>query len=353
MNLVKALFILVALTTTTIISAQENMLRFAIDKAQYNELSESQKNNLSIKVQELEVFVSFHIIKKIPKEIAQKLADLKIKISLANTAGRDGLFTPGNSGEHTIALQLNQLNTNGIKALLAHEIYHAIHFHLNPDELPWVREGMAQLFEYMATGEFNGRNLSAAIKNPLTPLLGHYDVNDSNPAQYGHNQLYFHYLYNQCGKEKIFWKITEAKNLQGQKGSYLIDEVLKEMKIATPQCEDFSSTAITFEVAKLHNQIQFTNEENKEQYVVSSMEISPIFAIPKTEKELEKTLKSLPVLSSYKIPLQDFKKLKGSCKNCEIFYAQKEFPYTIFEKEPKEAKESKGIDVILVKTQGN
>lgn len=327
--------------------AEDNFLRFAIDKDLYQKLSDSQKLNISQKIQQMDSFVSKSIIKNIPKDIYEKLADLKIKVSLNNNPGRDGLFTPGEQGEHTISIQLTQINNNGINALLAHEIYHAIHFHLNPDELPWVREGMAQLFEFISTGELNGKNLSAAIKNPLTPLLGEYSIESNDPAQYGHDMLYFFYLYNHCGKDKIFWKITEARNLQGQKGSFLIDEVLKDLHASANECEDFSSSAISFEVAKLHNETQFLNILEKNKYVIAPMEISPTFTLPKTEKELEIVIQSMPVLSSYKIPLVDFKKLKGTCTNCEIFYALKDFPYTVNAKEPKKTAEN---NVIIVKT---
>jgi hypothetical protein len=347
MNTAYKIIILIILSAFQNVFAVDSFLRFAIDKDAYQQFNDSQRNKLNLKIQELDSFVTQKIIEKIPKDISDKLTDLKIKVSFSNLPGRDGLFTPDISGEQTITLQLTQLSSNGINALLAHEIYHAIHFHLNPNELPWVREGMAQLFEFLATNELNGKNLSAAIKNPMTPLLGEYSIEEKNPAQYGHNMLYFYYLYNHCGKDKLFWSITEAKNQNGQKGSFLIDGILKEINISAAECEDFSSSAITFEVAKLHNQIQFLNLKEKNKFSVAPMEIAPSFITPKSENELANYIKGMPVISSYKIALADFKKLKGSCSNCEIFYASKDFPYTVSESEPQKTKD---IDVILVKT---
>jgi hypothetical protein len=330
--------------------AQSDFIRFAIDKNAYDNFSDSQKNSLSIKIQELHSFIETKIKAKIPSDILENLSDLKIKISFSDKLGRDGLFIPSSTGEHTISIQLIQLNSNGIKALVAHEIYHAIHFHLNPDELPWVREGMAQLFEYITTDELNGMNLQAAVKNPLTPLLGDYDINEKNPAQYGHNMLYFYYLYNHCGKDNLFWKITEGKNQNELKGSFLIDAVLKEMNISSAQCEDFSVSAITFEVAKIHNQTQFLNLKNKDKYLVVPMEITPKFSIPKVQKEFEKIIKEMPVLSSFKLTAEDFKNFKLNLSNFEIFYANKSFPYTVNSEAPAVLK---GIDVILVKLRKN
>lgn len=330
--------------------AENGFVRFTIDKNVYESLDESQKNTLSQKIQELDAFIEKDIKGKIPTSVMDNLFNLKIKITFTDKPGRDGLFTPNDSGEHTISVQFIQMNSNGIKALLAHEIYHAIHYQLNPDELPWIREGMAQLFEYITTGELNGMNLYAAIKNPMTPLLGNYDAAESNPAQYGHNMLYFYYLYNHCGEDNIFWKITEAKNQNGLKGSFLIDAILKEINSPMIECRDFADSATIFEVAKLHNQIQFLNLTEKNKFYLAPMDIMPKLPQPQTSTELDSIIKNMPVLSSYKLSMDSFIQLKGKCPNCELYYALKTFPYTVSEAAPKK---SKDIDVILVKLRKN
>ena len=329
-------------------SASTELITFTIDKKVYSKMSDAQKSGLIQKLQELNNFIESKIKTKIPQDLSDKLKDLKIKISFSDQLGRDGLFVPQESGEHSISIQLVQLYSNGIYALLAHEIYHAIHFHINPNEVTWVREGMAQLFEYITTNELNGMNLSAAIRDPMTPLLGVYDIQENNPAQYGHNQLYFYYLFSHCGRDQIFWDITKGQQGSGLKGSFLIDAVLAELKIAKTECLNFTESAIAFEVAKTHNQFQFLNEneKEKEKYFIIGSSIDPVFIKPASEDSLKIAIETMPVLSSFRMPLRKYIQLNGECKNCAVYFADRDFPYSITDILPDN---SSTYDVILVK----
>ncbi len=347
MKTIKLLAFIMAWAMTLItgpLSAKEGFARFSIDKKIFEQLSSSQQNSLILKTQELLQFIDQNVVKKVPADIQEKIPNLKIKISLADTAGRDGLFLPQESDEQVIQVQLVQLNSNGIKALLAHEIYHAIHYTINPDELPWVREGMAQVFEFITTGELNGRSLYAAINNPMTPLFGEYSPEETNPAQYGHNQLYFYYLYSHCGKDEFFWKMTEGRN--GKKGSFLIDEVLNELNVSSSECRNFSESAVSFEVAKVHNQMQFTNLSMRNKYYLYAGDISPRFATVKNADELKNIFEEMPVLSSFALPMESFIAMKIKPTNFAIFYTSSSFPYEVSETAPLKAK---GMKVILVK----
>lgn len=328
----------------------EDFVRFSIDKKVYENLSTTQQIILAQKAGELTRFIEVNVKNKIPANILAKLSELRVKIQLTDEPGRDGLFIPQETKEHEILIQLNQINSNGIKALLAHEIFHAIHFHLNPDEMPWMREGMAQLFEYITTGELNGMNLSAAISNTMTPLLGEYNINQTSRAQYGHNLLYFLYLYSQCGQNNLFWNLVSGAGEKNLHGSFLIDEILAQANIQKLQCKNFEGSAISFEVAKLHNQIQFLSKENKEQYFIYHLDIKPAPLKFSSKEALQEYIDSMPALSSMKFPLVEFKKLQGQCKNCEILYAQKSFPYTVAD---QVSEKEDGWNVILVKLQNN
>lgn len=327
-----------------------NLVTFGVDKTVYSKMSEDQKNKLIQKIQELNDFVELQVRTKIPAELIEQTIDLKINISFTDKPGRDGLFVPQDSGDHKISIQLVQVYSNGIKALLAHEIFHAIHYQINPDEVTWVREGMAQVFEFITTKELNGRNMAAAIQNPLTPLLGTYDVEDNDPAQYGHNQLYFYYLYTHCGKDDLFWKIAAGQTGSGIKGSFLIDAILAEMNLAKPECKDFTESAITFEVAKVHNQFQFGNKESREKFFIYPSMITPQFTKTTSPEELKSTIQELPVLSSFKMPLKKYIEQKGECKNCAIYFAEIDFPFSVSEAIPSN---STFYDVILVKLRRN
>ena len=347
-NLTKILAIACAMTLVLISSsfAEENLARFAIDKNTYEKLSKNQKDSLSLKINELTKFIDNNLKTKLPADILDLIKNLKVKISLTDKPGRDGLFAPQESGEHIISIQLVQIYSNGIKALLAHEIYHAIHFHLNPDEAAWVREGMAQLFEFITTGETNGMNLYAAINNPMTPLLGNYSPEEDNRAQYGHNQIYFYYMYTHCGKDNFFWKLTKGLGNEGLKGSFLIDAILDEMNLSPSECKNFTESAISLEVAKLHNQMQFQKTNEKQKYFIFTGEITPKLPKASSEEELKAIILNMPVLSSYRLPLKDYLLYKGDYSNFEIFYASKTYPYSVSVEMPQKTND---IDVILVK----
>nr|BDT29178.1 hypothetical protein BHI3_26440 [Bacteriovorax sp. HI3] len=347
MKSTKLLAFFMALAMTLIpaaVSAQEGFVRFSIDKKIFSDMSTTQQNALITRTQELVQFIDRDVRKKIPADILAKIQDLKIKISLTDMPGRDGLFVPQDTSEQVIQVQLVQVYSNGIKALLAHEIYHAIHFSINPDELPWVREGMAQVFEFIATGELNGMNLYAAINDPMTPLYGEYSPEEKFPAQYGHNQLYFYYLYSHCGKESFFWKLTAGKNQL--KGSFLIDEILGELNLSSTECRDFSESAISFEVAKVHNQMQFTNISQRNKYFLYPGDISPRFKKVQSAEEFKTLMDNMPALSSYRLPLEELAKYKMPTGNFAIFYASNGFPYEVSESAPLKGK---GISAIIVK----
>lgn len=330
--------------------ADENFARFSIDKSVYEQLSSTQQTALGTKTQELGRFIENNVKTQIPDYLLEKTKNLKVKILLTDKPGRDGLFIPQESGEHTIAVQLVQLNSNGIKALIAHEIFHAIHFQINPDEAAWVREGMAQLFEFMTTGELNGMNLYATINDPSTPLLGEYNPEVSNRAQYGHDQLYFYYMYSHCGKDDFFWKLAQGEDNSGLKGSFLIDAVLDKAGSKQSECLNFTDSAISFEVAKAHNQIQFGTGDDKNKYNVIAGDIAPRFLKANTQEGLKVIITSMPVLSSFRMPLKDFINLKGDCPTCAVYFAGNNFPYSVSEIMPKRVNDS---DVILVKLRRN
>lgn len=324
----------------------EELVHFSIDKKVYENLSNSQQTNLSQKAGELTRFVESTLLQKIPAPIREKISDLKITVQLTDEPGRDGLFIPQESHEQKILVQLNQIYSNGIKALLAHEIFHVIHFYLNPDEMPWMREGMAQLFEFITTDELNGMNVSAAVANPMTPLLGDYDINQTSRAQYGHDLLYFYYLYSQCGKDTLFWNLVTGVKENKLFGSYLIDEVLSRTNSTKIQCTNFEESAISFEAAKVHNQLQYYVKPEMERFFIYYLDIKPNQMKFSTKESLNQYIDSMPSLSSMKYPLVEFKKLEGQCNNCEFFYAQKSFPYTVSN---KITGKEEGLDVILVK----
>lgn len=336
------------------ISFGSDLIKFSIDKNLYAALSSTQQQALAAKTSEINTFFVNDVYPHIPKNILERIKELEVTIYFSDKGGRDGLFVPGLvDHKHKIIVQLIQLNSNGFKSLLAHEFFHAIHFEINADEAPWVREGMAQLFEYIVTDELNGLNLKAAIENPLTPLIGSYNVGDINAAQYGHNMLYFYYLYKHCGGDQFFWSMAEGdqEGVQAEsekKGAYLIDTILNSSKNKNTECKNFLSSVISFEVAKLHNQIQVTKNNERERFFLAPTNLSPAVNNPSTADDLATAIQEIPLYSSLRIKLESWTNFKGKCPNCSLFFAKRSFPYDISEEIPVNSQ--KNYDVILVKT---
>jgi hypothetical protein len=302
-------------------------------------------------VSELNNFFKSNVYPRIPAPILEKLKDVQVTINFSDKGNRDGLFIPDTfDHKHKIVVQLIQINSNGIKSLLAHEFFHAIHFEINPDEATWVREGMAQTFEYIVTNEMNGLNLQAAIANPYTPLIGTYNIDDVNAAQYGHNMLYFYYLYRHCGGDNFFWSLASGED--DLKGAYLIDALLTGKTTIHSECKNFLSSAISFEVAKMHNQTQFTKgNDDSDKYFLAPTNVSPRGLTFNSPAELQDTIVALPLYSSLRLRVETWDNLKGQCTNCSIIFARRSFPYDVNEERP--VNNPNNYDVILVKIKEN
>jgi uncharacterized protein YjaZ len=323
-------------------------IKFSIDKNTFENLSNFEQEKLISRAGELKKFIDKDILSHVPNEILDKLDNLEVTIKLGDQNSRDGLFIPGEElHKHQLAINLIQLNSNGIKSLIAHEFFHAIHFEINPDEDAWIREGMAQNFEFIVTNELNGVNLQATINNPYTPLIADYEIENKNPAQYGHDLLYFHYIYNHCGKDTLFWRIASGMN--NESGSKLIESALIKSGIEREECRSFYASAIHFEVSRWHNQIQYTKNGLSESFSLVPININPREIIINSSQELAEKIYALPVFSSMKINLEKWMSLQGKCTECKIYFAKKSFPYDVKETLPETP--WKSFDIIIVKTE--
>ena len=139
-------------------------------------------------------------------------------------------------------------------------------------EEDWVKEGMAQLFEWKVTGRFFRKHLEQGLEKLTTPLITSYDHGHYQPELYGHHLLYFYYLTQNCGGENLFWEMA-----QGYSSLSLLSKVMAPLVPAHPsedlkgankinyhllssvqsfklQCRDFQSSALHFQIARILNQ---------------------------------------------------------------------------------------------------
>jgi uncharacterized protein YjaZ len=342
------LILLVIILGLPVVSMGHEFVSFSLDKNIFENLSDTQQQSLIAKVSEYNQFFTNEVIPHIPTPVLNKIQDMHVTIHFSNESTRDGLFIPGdNSHEHKIEVQLIQLNSNGLKSLLAHEFFHAVHFELNPNEEVWAREGMAQLFEYVVTHELNGRNLQAAIANPYTPLIGEYKIDEVNAAQYGHDMLYFYYLYNHCGEDQLLWDLAEGQS--AQKGAELINSILIKQNSKRIECQSFISSVKSFEVAKFHNQLEFNTKDENDRYYLAPTNLTPLSLKINSENDLTVSIKNLPLYSSLGVDINTWNSFHGTCANCSVFYVKKSFPYEVLQLPPADLLSL--YKVILVKTK--
>ncbi len=335
------------LSINVFIKANELNLTYTISKNFYSELSEDKKLQLDLRLNEIQNFITNNITPEIPNQLLPK--NFSIKIFLDNKAQRDGLYqTNTNTGQHEISINAFQIYSQGIFSLIAHEIFHAIHASVKPNEATWIREGLAQLFEYYTTGEFNGRNLSELQQKPIVNFFQPYEIESSSRNLYGLHLLYFYYLTEQCGGKKLFWKIVSG--LQGDKFYYegidLINSILINEENKNFQCKNFNNSLMFFEIAKHHNNTQYLAKNSPNTFFLTSLNLKLNYPTFNSNKDFQEFMKYLPLFSSTKVPLSKVQELKLTCPNCQVAYSEKKFPYNLTTQEPKDIK---NIDVIFVK----
>ncbi|MGK5082551.1 hypothetical protein WDW37_04530 [Bdellovibrionota bacterium FG-1] len=286
-------------------------------------------------------FLENRVIPSLPTEIASALPDQKIQIRFRRGLEADGLFlappngTNGTQDSATLRIEIRAelLANRDLSPLIAHEFFHALHFRLHPDEEPWVREGLAQTFEYLILHEFNGANVAAAFAYPTTPLQGNYSTSKIVPAQYGHDLFYFYYLWSQCGGEPLFWNIVHGQ--PERFGAEGITAALNSMNSPKPQCQDFSASAESFEIARIQNE-SGSNNEDPERYHLWSTTLpqgQPLDSINKT------TLKELQPLSPLVLRVSVSVKL-GAFKSIKTYWLHRRFPYEVQAFSPNKSDDS-------------
>ncbi|RYZ70666.1 MAG: hypothetical protein EOP09_05755 [Proteobacteria bacterium] len=114
-------------------------------------------------------------------------------------------------------------------SLTAHEIFHGVHARVNRDEETWVKEGLAQVFEWMA-GQKQAISFAIFKFGFMTrPKLGiNFDLSggdESTFGGYGQSLLYFLHLYKHCGGDSLFWNLVTSPDT----GITAVSSSLKEM----------------------------------------------------------------------------------------------------------------------------
>ncbi|WPU65222.1 hypothetical protein [Peredibacter starrii] len=221
-----------------------------------DELYRNQQQDLLLASTDIAEQLSDIQLSKLPSEARDKIKHKTITLIFEKNASTDAVFYPpgtkagrGND-EWIITLNPALISTPDYLKIISHEYFHAVHYSINPNEVSWVREGLAQLFEYRLYNGFNFAHTHAGLTKNEFPLEAEFDINDYRPEKYGNTLLYFYYLTSHCDKDDtLFWTLVNS----GGSGRDGINRALQLENSSIPLCRDFSSSAEGFSLAKMAN----------------------------------------------------------------------------------------------------
>jgi hypothetical protein len=283
-------------------------------------------------------FFSKSVRPVLPAEAVSVLKGWSLIIRLDPQAPRDGYFVAPKdrrARELVLLMRPTLLFSEDAKQVVAHEFFHALHWVWHQDEEVWLREGLAQVFEGMVLGRFNGTNLVAALRRSTTPLVEfkQYQEDQANAEQYGHDLLYVHYLWMNCGEAELFWSIVQGE--PGYFGAEGIDRALKRSsraERAKPQCFGFEESAVSLEVARIHNRIVYEPKKgaSRRYYLKGG-------AIERTEPRTQisyQELTSLPRHCPVHIASSVLLPARWESLGFRRFWLHSRFPYEVLEIRP-------------------
>lgn len=219
-----------------------------------------------------------------------------IQIVLKETATFNALYYPPGEylpeASHTIVIHPSVVTSPHFSRLLAHEFFHAIHRIFHPHDPHWIKEGLAQLFEYEMFEAINYAHIAKALELFNFTHKEEFSIESYYPEKYGASFLFFHYMNQQCFSHDFI-----NKYFSGHKAGTLgIDELLKKQKSSKSYCRSFHSLSKQFALARAIN--RYTGDNQKNDFYVFNFRarMLPSEALPQKEYQVSKfTQHNFPV----------------------------------------------------------
>jgi hypothetical protein len=167
--------------------------------------------------------------------------DPRITVLIAPISGVGGYFSASDSFPRSVNPYSNQrdmiymsvtpddpagIRDNYFESTLAHEFQHMIEWNVNRDRDIWLDEGLAEVASFV-NGYSTGGSDFAFTTNPDTQLNTWTDIGDSS-AHYGAAYLFFRYLMDRYGGEKVVGDILRQEGL----GVGAIDTALRSRGVS-------------------------------------------------------------------------------------------------------------------------
>lgn len=266
--------LLSSLSTWVMASEKESMTwsRLGIQFEASNDLYHHQQLKLLSASTDIAETISNIKDEFLPSLVREYFKTKKLIIIFEKKSDTDAMFfPPGTLRESAIEEWIITLNpavtdSQNYLRIIAHELFHAVHHLYNPEEETWIREGMAQIFENMVFGGFNYAHIHAGLTKSNFPLEAHFDHHQYEAEKYGNTLLYFHYLNSHCGLDSaLFWTMLENRE-PGRNG---ITEALNRINSPHPVCQNFTTSASGYSLAKLVNNYSGF-EQSPHTYILSS-----------------------------------------------------------------------------------
>jgi len=140
--------------------------------------------------------------------------DEHLTVLNTNTPGAAGYYSisdeystaanPYSNQRKMIYMNVRELTpgSRAYDATLAHELQHAIHWHMDPYEDGWVNEGCSELAQVL-NGYSPGGTEQAFLRQPDTQLNTWSDQPGQNAVHYGASYLFLDYFYRRFGEEML------------------------------------------------------------------------------------------------------------------------------------------------------
>ena len=215
------------------------------------------------------------------------------------------------------------LTSDQFYPIFFHELIHWVHHLITPNEKDWVKEGIAQLFEYFKRARLNTSLVQIEQENFFNDFFTPYRWDGRDHFLYAKHFYYFYYLYSQCGGIELIKSLLLAgndENFSQLRGIALIDAVLKAQD-GIEICSDFEQSFVASQIARVHNQTQFINFQEDNTYRLHPQ----IFHQPAIQNTPLDLLKNN---TPYLLTSDQFQEF-SSCQNCHLYYLQQQFPYQV------------------------
>jgi len=140
--------------------------------------------------------------------------DEHLTVLNTNTPGAAGYYSisdeystaanPYSNQRKMIYMNVHELNpgSRAYDATLAHELQHAIHWHMDPYEEGWVNEGCSMLAQVLNGYSSDGAE-QVFLRQPDTQINTWSDQPGQNAVHYGASYLFVDYFYRRFGEEML------------------------------------------------------------------------------------------------------------------------------------------------------